>query len=202
MPELSSSMRATLDTRSATDVANHVVTSASGSTPTSEISDCSSDVRAAKTTSSSLATVVCRSMRSSSRWPTWSGETHLEIQSIDSTRGGGRRGGGGTRRLHGGASAEVARALDIARGFATPSEERVDVEREIENQVRAEVSELTGMDVASQQRGKLEGIWKMVSSPSTTAARGPRIAFPHYLIMAPTTSLTLMFLAVVRLPRH
>ena len=54
-------------------------------------------------------------------------------------------------------------ALDIARGFATPSEERVDVEREIEYRDRAEVSECTGMDVAGQQQGELEGIWKMVS---------------------------------------
>lgn len=57
-------------------------------------------------------------------------------------------------------------ALDIARGFATLSEERVDVDRGIENRVRAEASEGTGMDGAGQQQvqrvtenGYLGGIW-------------------------------------------
>ena len=57
-------------------------------------------------------------------------------------------------------------ALDIARGFATLSEERVDVDRGIEHRVRVEASEGTGMDGAGQQQGStsdasgyLGGIW-------------------------------------------
>lgn len=47
-------------------------------------------------------------------------------------------------------------ALDIARGFATLNKERVlafvdDVDRVIENRLRAAVSEGTGMDIAGQQ---------------------------------------------------
>ena len=71
-------------------------------------------------------------------------------------------------------------ALDIAHGFATPSEERVDVEHEIESRVSAEVSDGTGMDVASQQQGKLEGIWKM---GSIAVSNGACIAFPHFLVV-------------------
>lgn len=61
-------------------------------------------------------------------------------------------------------------ALDIARGFATLSKERLDdVDRGMEYRVRAEASEGAGMYVAGQQQasimgegdanGYLEGIW-------------------------------------------
>jgi hypothetical protein len=81
-------------------------------------------------------------------------------------------------------------ALDIARGFATLSEERVDVDRGIENRVRAEASEGTGMDGAGQQQGSTsDGKWVsrgylvVGSSLSRTAASvamtGPCTTFPH-----------------------
>lgn len=53
-------------------------------------------------------------------------------------------------------------ALDIARGFATLREERMlafadDVERGIEERVRVEASEGTGMDGAGQQQSLMDG---------------------------------------------
>jgi len=61
-------------------------------------------------------------------------------------------------------------ALDIARGFATLSEERVDVDRGIENRDRAEASEGTGMDGAGQQQ--VQGwVWTGILGVSGDAVR-------------------------------
>ena len=77
-------------------------------------------------------------------------------------------------------------ALDIARGFATLSEERVDVDREIEYRVRAEASEGTGMDSAGQQQGSIGVSWRVSGRCHEQQRTLECATFPHSISVSNT----------------
>lgn len=108
-------------------------------------------------------------------------ETALDVDRFETAVGGGTGVAFGERTLPVAETVEVVRvvevgdddgftvvhplmllALDIARGFATLSEERVDVDRGIENRDRVEASEGTGMDGAGQQQVQ-RWVWVMAT---------------------------------------